>query len=141
MSVIRKTKTVKFILEQFNKNDEAISVVELVNKFKSKMDKTTVYRILDRLEDSDMLHSFIDNDGLKRYAKCGTDACLSDDSEIDMCVENSNSNNEMKIHPHFLCNDCGISLCLPVKIIVPEIPNYKVESAEQLLTGKCENCL
>ena len=73
-------------------------------------------------------------------AECGTDACMSDDSEIDMCVENSNANNEMKIHPHFLCNDCGISLCLPVKIIVPEIPNYKVESAEQLLTGKCENC-
>ena len=140
MTVIRKTKTVNAILKTFNESSGAISIVELVNKFDGVMDKTTVYRILNRLEKSEILHSFISADGLKRYAKCGTDACLSDDSEIDMCVENSNSNNEMKIHPHFLCNDCGISLCLPVKIIVPEIPNYKVESAEQLLTGKCENC-
>ena len=33
------------------------------------MNKTTVYRILDRFEKEGILHWFIDNDGLKRYAK------------------------------------------------------------------------
>ena len=69
MSIIRKTKTVKLILQEFNNNKEAISAVKLIKKFKGNMDKTTVYRILDGLEDSKILHSFIDNDGYKRYAK------------------------------------------------------------------------
>ena len=126
MSIIRKTKPVKLILKQFNKNDEAISVVELVNKFKSKMDKTTVYRILDRLEDSDMLHSFIDNDGLKRYAKG---------------QNNISSSNHVNIHPHFLCEECGTSSCLPIEITIPNIPNYTIKSSEHLLIGQCKDCM
>ena len=71
MSIIRKTKTVKLILQEFDKINKAISVIDLVEKFSKKMDKTTVYRILDRLEDSGELHSFVDQGGLKRYAKGG----------------------------------------------------------------------
>ena len=88
MSVIRKTKTVKLILKEFNDNKEAISAIKLIEKFKGNMDKTTVYRILDRLEDSEILHSFIDNDGYRRYAK--------NESQL-------NTSSELGIHPHFLC--------------------------------------
>ena len=58
MSISRKTKPVKLILDTFNNNDYAISVVDLVSIFKNKMNKTTVYRILNRLEESNILHSF-----------------------------------------------------------------------------------
>tara|TARA_B100000614_G_C14541515_1_gene490451 strand:+ start:969 stop:1352 length:384 start_codon:yes stop_codon:yes gene_type:complete len=126
MSVIRKTKTVKLVLQEFDQINEAISVIELVEKFSKKMDKTTVYRILDRLEDSGELHSFVDQDGLKRYAKSGI---------------NSKADNNIDNHPHFLCEDCGISSCLPVKIQIPEIPNYSIKSAEHFLVGQCENCI
>ena len=68
MAVSRKTKTVKLILELFENTNNAISVVDLVSIFKEKMNKTTVYRILNRLEESGILHSFTDRDGLKRYA-------------------------------------------------------------------------
>ena len=125
MAIIRKTKTVKIILEVFYKNDEAMSVVELANQFKDKMDKATVYRILDRLEDSGILHSFMGKDGLKRYAKSNSQHL---------------SSNNMEIHPHFICNECGNSSCLPIKIAVPPITNYLIESAEQLLIGKCKDC-
>ena len=106
MSIIRKTKTVKLLLKEFNKSNEAISVIELIDKFNKKMDKTTVYRILDRLEDSRILHSFVDQDGLKRYAKGAS---------------NTDFNNEPEIHPHFLCEDCGTSSCLPVTIQIPDM--------------------
>ena len=69
MKISRKTKTLKIVLDLFDKRDNAYSVVELVSIFSKKMNKTTVYRILDRLEDSGLLHSFLDKDGLKRYAK------------------------------------------------------------------------
>ena len=125
MSIIRKTKTVKLILQEFYQKNDAISVVTLINKFQNKMDKTTVYRILERLEDSGILHSFIGQDGLKRYAKWE-----------GVAISQNNS-----IHPHFICKDCGNSSCLPIKIKIPSVPNYIIDSAEQLLIGKCKNCL
>ena len=125
MSVIRKTKTVKLILKEFNDTKEAISAIKLIEKFKGNMDKTTVYRILDRLEDSKILHSFIDNDGYKRYAK----------NEFQL-----NTSSGLEMHPHFLCEDCGTSSCLPIKIPIPNVSNYIIKSAEYLLKGYCKNC-
>ena len=65
MKISRKTKTLKIVLDLFEKQDNAYSVVELVSIFSKKMNKTTVYRILERLEDSGLLHSFLDKNGLK----------------------------------------------------------------------------
>ena len=125
MSISRKTKTVELVLELFKKVDYAIPVVDVVSTFASKMNKTTVYRILQRLEDCGILHSFVDNQGLKRYAKGDQ--------------RKSNSANQI-IHPHFLCDDCGISSCLPIEISTPSIPNLIIKSSEQLYLGQCKNC-
>jgi|TARA_Y100000996_G_scaffold166783_1_gene129650 Fur family ferric uptake transcriptional regulator len=126
MSIVRKTKTVELLLKTFNKSNGAISVVELVSRFSKEMNKTTVYRILDRLEESGILHSFTDQDGLKRYAKG---------------QQNNKDSNNLNMHPHFLCQDCGISSCLPIDISIPPIPDYKIQSSEHLLIGQCKDCL
>ena len=123
MNIERKTKSVELLLNTF-KDLSAISIVDLVEKFKNDMNKTTVYRILDRLEKSNILHSFFDNEGLKRYAKNN--------------VEKSQSANQ---HPHFLCEECGISLCVAIKTKTPALPNYKIKDSEHLLVGQCEKCL
>ena len=68
MNKIRQTKSVKPIIDALTEN-KAISIIELVDRFSDKMNKTTVYRILQRLEKSEILHSFKDQNGLKRYAK------------------------------------------------------------------------
>ena len=126
MSVIRKTKTIKLLLNAFNKANDAISVPELIEKFDGQMDKTTVYRILERLENQGTLHSFMGKDGSKRYA-------IGKRKSLD--------SNDIKIHPHFQCKYCGNSTCLPFKVSIPSISNFIIESAEQLLIGKCERCL
>ena len=126
MSILRKTKSVRLILSAFNDNKDAISIVELINKFNKKMNKTTVYRVLERLEKSSILHSFVGKDGLKRYAKG---------------EKNSNSKKILNSHPHFLCEDCGTSSCIPIDIIIPSIPNYTIKTSEHLLIGQCKNCL
>ena len=123
--ISRKTKTVKIILDLFDKRDNAYSVVELVSIFSNEMNKTTVYRILDRLEYSGLLHSFLDKDGLKRYAK---------ESSI---INTSKKNTD---HPHFVCDDCGISSCLPLEVNIPSIPNFKINNSEHLYTGQCNDC-
>ena len=125
MAISRKTKSVKMILDLFGETNNAISVVDLVSTFRNKMNKTTVYRILNRLEESGILHSFSDKDGLKRYAKSN--------QKID-------PNNKNNLHSHFLCDDCGISTCLPMEIPIPKIPDYKINTSQHLLIGQCDNC-
>jgi len=125
MSISRKTKAVKLIMDTFNNESNAISVVDLVSIFKQEMNKTTVYRILNRLEESNILHSFVDKDGLKRYAK---------GSQKEKTI------NAAQSHSHFICDDCGISSCLPIKIQIPSITNYKINNSEHLFSGQCADC-
>ena len=58
------------MLQVFEQTHHAISVVGLVERLHQAMNKTTVYRILGRLEDESILHSFTGKDGLRWYAKC-----------------------------------------------------------------------
>ncbi len=125
MSISRKTKTVKLLLNLFDQEENAISAVDLISFFSNDMNKTTVYRILNRLEESGVLHSFIGKDGLKRYARGD---------------QRPTASNEYSMHPHFLCEECGISTCLPLKISTPSIPNYIINSSEQLYLGQCKDC-
>lgn len=125
MKISRKTKSLKIVMDLFDKRDNAYSVVELVSIFSNEMNKTTVYRILERLEESGFLHSFLDKDGLKRYAK---------ESSI---INTSQKNID---HPHFVCDDCGISSCLPLEVNIPSIPNFKINNSKHLYTGQCNDC-
>jgi len=124
MGVLRKTKSVKLLLEEFEKSSNAISVTTLIERFSQKMNKTTIYRILDKLEDDGLLHSFLGKNGNKWYAKCND--CSS--------AEHHDA------HPHFQCLDCGKVDCLSANVPVPQIPNRKVDVSQILLQGKCENC-
>ena len=124
MNTIRKTRAVNTLLCLFEQSAEAMSVVDLADCLKEEMNKTTVYRILDRLEQHNIVHSFMGKDGLKWYAKCEEENVVS-----------------RGIHPHFQCSYCGKVKCLPVDIEVPSIQNHNVESAEILLVGCCDACL
>ena len=125
MSISRNTKTVKLLLKLFDKENNALSVVDLVSILSQEMNKTTVYRILQRLEEAGILHSFIDKDGLKRYAKGD---------------QRTSSSGDQITHPHFLCDDCGVSICLPLEISTPSIPNYTINSSDHLYSGQCQDC-
>ncbi len=125
MGIVRKTKSVKTLLKAFEQTHDAISVVALVGRFQHIMNKTTVYRILERLEDEGELHSFTGKDGLKWVARC----------------HGCSSSNHMDNHPHFQCQNCGKTECLTFEVAIPSLPNHKVYSAQFLLIGLCENCL
>jgi Fur family ferric uptake transcriptional regulator len=124
MGVLRKTKSVKIVLNEFEKNSSAVSVTSLVERLHSEMNKTTVYRILDKLEDDGFLHSFLGKNGNKWYAKCN--GC--------------SSNFHHDIHPHFECVTCGKVDCLPISIQIPDIPNRTIENSQMFISGKCNTC-
>ena len=124
MGIIRKTKAVATVLQIFEEESEPKSVVHLIGLVKDKMNKTTVYRILDRLERDGIIHSFNGKDGLKWYAKC----------------EGCSANHHSDKHPHFQCTKCDKVECLSVEIKIPSIKNHKVDSTDIFLMGQCEVC-
>lgn len=103
----------------------ALSVSELVNRFRDEMNKTTVYRILERMEDEGEVHSFIGKNGLRWYAPC----------------KSCTSSYHVDTHPHFQCRVCGRTECLTMEINLPNVSSHKVDYAELLLVGLCETCL
>lgn len=125
MKIVRKTKSVEILLDVFKNTRNAVSVVDLINRYKTQMNKTTIYRILDKLEHDGVVHSFLGVDGLKWYAKC----------------QSCSSHHHFDTHPHFQCQDCGNLDCLNVNITIPSIPNRKIDFAQVLLVGRCDKCL
>jgi len=125
MAIQRQTASVKKLWNQFEVGADALSVVDLVKLLKDEMNKTTVYRILDRMESEGKLHSFSGKDGLKWYAKC----------------HDCSANHHIDVHPHFQCNDCGKVECLSVHVTIPKVEVHKIETAQILLLGQCRSCL
>ena len=124
MGILRKTRAVEILLNEFINKKNAISAKDLIQRHKSKINKTTIYRILEKLEDDGIIHSLLDKNGIKFYAKC-KDCCR----EEHFCS-----------HSHFQCLDCGKIDCLITHNQLPEIKNRKVIAAQTLIQGKCESC-
>ena len=124
MGIVRNTKSVKILLDEFN-NGDAISVIELIRRLNTKLNKTTIYRVLDKLEDDGILHSFLGNKGIKSYAKCNG------------CSVSAHND----VHPHFQCLNCGRMDCLPESIVMPKISNREIMRSHVLIQGTCELCL
>lgn len=124
MGVIRKTKSLDILLGQFEIETGAISAISLVQRLKDQLNKTTIYRLLERLEDDGVVHSFLGNNGEKWYARC---AGCSAKHHVDH-------------HPHFQCMECGKVDCLSMDITIPSIPNREIIGSQILIKGKCEAC-
>ncbi|QXP54628.1 transcriptional repressor [Cellulophaga sp. HaHa_2_95] len=125
MGVIRKTKAVEVLLNEFNTRAVAISAKTLIDQLRTTFNKTTIYRVLDKLEDDGVLHSFLGKDGLKWYAKCY--GCTAKEHQ--------------DLHPHFQCLNCGKVDCLKVPVTISEIPNRKILVSQVLIQGTCEECI
>lgn len=123
--VLRKTKSITLLLDAFEKGSDAISTVDLIERLQHKINKTTIYRNLEKLEDKGVLHSFLGKNAIRWYAKCN----------------NCTSRAHKDVHPHFQCLNCGNVDCLPFEMSLPKIPNRKVETSQILIQGTCENCL
>ena len=125
MGIIRNTKSVKALLDEFKEGVGAISAIELITRLNTKLNKTTIYRVLDKLEDDGVLHSFRGKNGIKWYTKCKG------------CSESKHTD----VHPHFECLNCGKMDCLNESIVVPKVPNRKIIHSHILIQGHCELCV
>ncbi len=96
----------------------------LLDRLGEGVNKTTVYRLLDRLEDDGIVHSFAGEDSVKYYAKCRT------------CSGPAHTHN----HPHFHCTACNTVRCLDDEVSLTVSGGFQVMEAQVLLKGRCAAC-
>ena len=125
MAVVRKTKTLKLVLDAFSKSNRALTAKAVMKMLPATVNKTTVYRLLDRLKDGGQLHSFVGEQGVMHYAKC------------QACTNESHTHS----HPHFQCLSCREVKCLDDELTFPELAGVQISEAQIFLKGHCQGCL
>ena len=125
MGVLRKTKHLEHVLQAFRQSSDALSAGMLLDALANEINKSTVYRMLQKLEDDGVIHSFQTMDQIRFYALCK--GCSSD-RHVDR-------------HAHFQCTSCKRVSCVSEEIILPTPERARITSAQVLLTGQCESCL
>jgi Fur family ferric uptake transcriptional regulator len=115
------------ILELFLQQDGALSHSDIEKRAGEKFDRVTVYRTLQAFLEKGLIHSIPTSDNSIRYALCKDD-CSSGQHRDD--------------HVHFICNNCGNTMCLE-DVVVPSIKlprGYAAQQVEMLVSGICKVC-
>ena len=125
MGDVRKTKHLEQVLQVFRQSNEALSAGMLLDVLDNATNKSTVYRMLDKLEDDGVIHSFLTMDQIRFYALC----------------KGCSSGRHVDSHAHFHCTSCKRVSCVSEEIVLPTPGRARITSAQVLLTGQCESCL
>ena len=125
MAVARKTKNLQLVLEAFSTSNRALTAKAVMKTLPPTVNKTTVYRLLDRLKAGGELHSFVGEQGVMHYAKCHA------------CTTEAHTHS----HPHFQCLSCREVRCLDAELTFPELVGVQISEAQIFLKGHCQSCL
>src|ERR1700722_12672562 len=112
------------ILELFLQHEGALSHGDIEKKAGEKFDRVTVYRTLQAFVEKGLIHSIPTPDNSIRYA---------------LCKEEGSGGQHRDDHVHFICNNCGITVCLD-DVVVPAIRlprGYVAQQVEMLVSGVC----
>ncbi|MDT0678708.1 Fur family transcriptional regulator [Autumnicola musiva] len=129
METIRNTRNTqhqKAVLQYLKDSNTALTADEIRAGITGKINKTTVYRMLERFVASGNVHFITGQDGKAYYAFC------------ENCKEGHKG--VFHNHLHFQCNNCGEVECLPEKVQVPNLDGYHIEETQFLIIGTCKKC-
>jgi len=121
------TDSRKKILNLFLNGTGALSHGDIEKKVGEKFDRVTIYRTLQTFMDKGIIHSIPTADNSIHYALCKDD-----------CSSGHHHDN----HVHFVCNNCGSTVCLD-DVIVPSVKlpkGFTSTQVEMLVSGICNNC-
>jgi Fur family ferric uptake transcriptional regulator len=110
------TKNRDLVFAYFKKNKKKLSSAkEIYSQLKGQMDRVTVYRILEVLEQAGMV--FKEQIGKESFYY------LAD-----------------KRHHHIICKKCGYIECVACSHIFDKFKNFNNISHQLILTGLCNKC-
>jgi len=121
------TDSRKKILNLFLNVQGALAHGDIERKAGEKFDRVTVYRTLQTFVEKGIIHTIPTTDNSVRYALCK-----------DNCSEGHHHDN----HVHFICLQCGATLCME-DVVVPEIKmrkGFSINEIEVVVKGICLDC-
>ena len=121
------TESRKKILNLFLNVQGALAHGDIERKAGEKFDRVTVYRTLQTFVEKGIIHTIPTTDNSVRYALCK-----------DNCTEGHHHDD----HVHFICHQCGATLCLE-DVVVPEIKmrkGFSINEIEVVVKGICLDC-
>jgi Fur family ferric uptake transcriptional regulator len=108
-----------------NSKGAALSQDMIEEQLSGKIDRATIYRILNRFCEDGITHKIVADDGKKYFA---------------LCHECENNEHTHHNHIHFKCLQCGQLECLEEHIHVKLPSGYKLQDTQFLITGLCQKC-
>lgn len=122
---MRNTVARTQILDLIINSKTALSHAEIENLLDGLCNRVTIYRVLERLVEDNLVHKIINVDGHLKFAACHN-------------CHNQHHHN----HLHFSCVECGAVTCLEEVEPVFKIPRkYKVQEMNFMVSGLCPNCV
>ena len=124
MKNTRNTTAKSVILDLILNSKVALSHAEIQARTSGLCDRVTIYRVLERLINDDLIHKTVNIDGTIKYAGCSHAAL-----------------NSAHNHVHFSCTKCLLVTCLDAvepRFNLPE--NYVIAQVNFTLSGLCPSC-
>ncbi|KAA6337380.1 hypothetical protein EZS27_014522, partial [termite gut metagenome] len=122
----RNTKSKQMIMSVLSNASSALCHEEIEGQLPEKMDRVTIYRILQGFCEDGKVHKIIGENGKTYYALCHN--CLA-----------GNHNDK---HLHFRCLKCKTISCIDEPLTIPKLPSgYSISDVACLITGYCPKCL
>jgi Fur family ferric uptake transcriptional regulator len=120
----RNTTSKQLILSLLEASSSALSQDILEKRIKGKMDRVTIYRVLNRFCEDGIVHKFVTDEGKYYYALCK--GCKKDHHSHE--------------HIHFRCLNCSKVECLPTTLR-PRLPDgYQPMVSNYCISGYCHEC-
>lgn len=127
MKTSRNTTSKAAILKLITNSNVALSQIEIQKILNGLCDRVTIYRVLDRLVNEDLIHKIITHTGTIKYASCNHKLNVHQHSN--------------HYHIHFNCEKCLAVTCLNDVEPVFNVPkNYIIKEMNFTLTGLCPSC-
>ncbi|GGE98863.1 Fur family transcriptional regulator, ferric uptake regulator [Chishuiella changwenlii] len=121
----RNTPTKQAVLDLFDSCSTALNQEQIETQLKGKMDRATIYRILNSFCEDGMMHKVVADDGVNYFAMCKN------------CCEEAKHHHD---HFHFRCTKCNQLTCLQENIIINLPQGYKMQNYNCVITGTCAKC-
>ena len=122
----RNTATKRLVMSVLKQSSSALSHEDIEKNLSEKIDRVTIYRILNSFCEDGKVHKIVSEDGKTYFSPC------------HHCTAEEHNDN----HAHFRCTKCKAITCLdeqPLnKYAVPK--GYSISSISTFLTGICPKC-
>jgi Fur family ferric uptake transcriptional regulator len=119
----RNTPTKQAVLSVLQTENKALSPEE-IEKAVDRIDRVTVYRVLNGFCDDGLVHRIVADDGRQYFALCAD--CSGERHFHD--------------HYHFRCLGCQKLECLNEQVSVSLPAGYTLAQVNCILTGYCASC-